>query len=121
MDFLIIYEKNRKVIGEVEFLKAVSNIKGITNIHQEKDERSVVSVDFQYENSFTVIRLSEDLDSFSIWKKSDASLYFAWAINQYLSPNFNLYVTDSDYNFDLNINKIMSLEDFRKIILEDHL
>jgi hypothetical protein len=77
---------------------------------------SILECDFSYESDFTIVRLSDDLETITISGTGDASLKIALEIQKsYPKP---IRVIDSDYNFDLQLQEISSVSEFRQKILE---
>lgn len=109
-------------IGEDEKFDAsqiasiLPEIPGTHNLKQGNFVGSILECEFADENDFTIIRLSDDLETISIYGNGDASLKIALSIQKlYPKP---IRLIDSEYSFDLVLEKIESVSELRQKMLE---
>lgn len=76
---------------------------------------SVIECDFLYNNDFTVVRVSDNLETISIHGSGEASLKIAVEMNK--QCNFPLRMTDVDYGFDIELMSVDSVTKLQSLIL----
>lgn len=111
---LFIGENEKFALNQISSILPV--IPGIHNLKEGNFVCSILECEFAYENDFTLIRLSDDLETISISGAGDASLKIALEIQKrYPKP---IRLIDLDYSFDLVLEKIGSVSELRQKMLE---
>jgi hypothetical protein len=72
----------------------------------------IIEGEFRDRDDFTIVRLSDDLETISIDGLGDASLKLALEIQKYYPKP--IQVIDSEYNFDISLETRISVGQFRQ-------
>ncbi len=116
MNILILFIGENKKFDENKILSILQDIPGIQNLREGNFVGSILECEFSEEDDFTLIRLSDDLETISISGIGDASLKIALEIQKRYPRAIR--VVDSNYNFELVIEEMESVNEFRQRILE---
>jgi hypothetical protein len=111
MNMLLIFKGEHETFDEKKVVRDLSEIRGVYNLHQGDFSGSIWECEYDYKKDSTIVRLSDDLKTITVHGIGDASLNIALEL-QKREPH-KLRVVDMGYNFDLMLNEIKSLEDFR--------
>ncbi|WP_199246184.1 hypothetical protein [[Phormidium] sp. ETS-05] len=102
---------NLNEVGEI-----FTKIPNIQNLKQGDFIGSILECEFSDNNDYTIIRLSDDLETISIDGDGDASLKIALEIQKHYPQNLRLI--DSNYSFDIELDKIKSVGQLRQKMRE---
>lgn len=94
----------------------LSKIPNIQNFKQGDFVGSILECEFSEKTDYTIIRLSDDLETISIDGDGDASLKIALEIQKHYPQNLRLI--DSNYSFDIELAKIKSVGQLRQNMRE---
>ncbi len=89
----------------------LTKIPNIQNFNQGNFVGSILECEFSEKNDFTIIRLSDDLETISIDGDGEASLKIALEIQKHYPQNLRLI--DSNYSFDIELAEIKSVGQLR--------
>lgn len=117
MLLLFIGESEKFDAKKVESIFA--QIPNMENFKKDNLIGVIIECEFAYHNDFTLIRLTEDLETITLSGDGDASLKAALEIQKYYDKSLRLI--DSNYSFDLVLEKIISVDELRQKILESSL
>lgn len=116
MQLLILFIGENEKFDQKKLVDIAQNIPGVENIREGEFVGSILEFEFSEGEDFTTVRLSGDRETINISGLGDASLKIALSIQKrYPKP---IIAVDSDYSFELVLNKINSLDKLRKKILE---
>ncbi|NEP89804.1 MAG: hypothetical protein F6K18_24885 [Okeania sp. SIO2C2] len=116
MQLLILFISENEQFDQNKLVDIVKNIPGIENIREGEFVGSILEFEFREGEDFTTVRLSGDRETISISGLGDASLKIALSIRKrYPQP---IIAVDSDYSFELVLDKINSLDQLRQKILD---
>lgn len=99
-----------------EVAEIFPKIPNIQNLKQGDFVGSILECEFSDNNDYTIIRLSDDLETISIDGDGDASLKIALEIQKHYPQNLRLI--DSNYSFDIELDKINSVSQLRQKMRE---
>lgn len=99
-----------------EVAEVFPKIPNIQNLKQGDFVGSILECEFSDNNDYTIIRLSDDLETISIDGDGDASLKIALEIQKNYPQNLRLI--DSNYSFDIELDKIKSVSQLRQKMRE---
>ncbi|MGL4503805.1 MAG: hypothetical protein ACRCU2_32390 [Planktothrix sp.] len=100
----------------IQIADILTKIPNIQNLKQGDFVGSILEGEFSEKNDFTIIRLSDDLETISIDGDGDASLKIALEIQKHYPQNLRLI--DSNYSFDIELAKINSVGQLRQNMRE---
>jgi hypothetical protein len=116
MKTLLLFLSKNEQFDPQEIALILQEIPGTNNLKEGKFVGSILECEFSDENDFTLIRLSDDLETITISGMGNASLKISLEIQKrYPKP---IRLIDSDYTFDLRLEKIISVSELRQKILE---
>ncbi len=109
MLLLFIGEDEKFNISQVA--DSLTKIPNIQNFKQGNFVGSILECEFSEKNDFTIIRLSDGLETISIDGDGEASLKIALEIQKHYPQNLRLI--DSNYSFDIELAEIKSVGQLR--------
>ncbi|WP_449416309.1 hypothetical protein [Phormidium nigroviride] len=119
MKTLMLFISKNEQFDPQQIALMLQEIPGTNNLKEGNFVGSILECEFSDENNFSLIRLSDDLETITIsgmGGMGNASLKISLEIQKrYPKP---LRLIDSDYTFDLVLEKILSLSELRQKILE---
>ncbi|NEP84893.1 MAG: hypothetical protein F6K17_02590 [Okeania sp. SIO3C4] len=116
MQLLILFIGENERFDQNQLVDMAKNIPGVENVREGEFVDSILEFEFSEGEDFTTVRLSGDRETISISGLGDASFKIALSIQKhYPQP---IIAVDSDYSFELVLDKINSLEKLRQKILE---
>ena len=116
MQLLILFIGENEKFDKNKLVDIAKEIPGVENIREGEFVGSILEFEFSEKEDFTTVRLSGDRETISISGLGNASLKIALSIQKrYPKP---IIAVDSDYSFELVLNKINSLNQLRQKILE---
>ena len=116
MKTLLLFIGKNEQFAPHQIASILQEIQGTNNLKEGNFVGSILECEFVDENDFTLIRLSDDLDTITISGMGNASLKISLEIQRrYPKP---IRLIDSDYSFDLVLEKIISVSELRQKMLE---
>ncbi len=116
MQLLILFIGENEKFDKNKLVDIAKDIPGVENIREGEFVGSILEFEFSEGEDFTTVRLSGDRETINISGLGNASLKIALSIQKrYPKP---IIAVDSDYSFELVLNKINSLNQLRQKILE---
>ncbi len=116
MKTLLLFLSKNEQFYTPEIALILQEIPGTNNLKEGNFVGSILECEFSDENDFTLIRLSDDLETITISGMGNASLKISLEIQKrYPKP---IRLIDSDYTFDLVLEKIGSMSELRQKMLE---
>ncbi len=116
MQLLILFIGENEQFDQNQLVDIAKNIPGVENIREGEFVGSILEFEFREGEDFTTVRLSGDRETISISGLGDASLKIAFSIQKrYPQP---IIAVDSNYSFELVLDRINSLDQLRQKILE---
>jgi hypothetical protein len=113
MSFLILFpENNDGRFDRDKLRRALEQIPSVQNVEEGAFTKSVLRCDFDYDDDRTTLRVGDDLKSIVIDGTGDASLKIAIEIQR--QCEFPIRTVDENYNFDLRLTAVSSVEELRK-------
>ncbi len=116
MQLLILFIGKNELFDQYKLVDIAKNIPGVENIREGEFVGSILEFEFREGEDFTTVRLSGDRETISIYGLGDASLKIALLIQKPYPQA--IIAVDSDYSFELILDKINSLEQLHQKILE---
>lgn len=116
MKTLLLFIGENQQFAPNQITSILPEIPGTYNLKLGNFVGSILECEFADQNDFTIIRLSDDLETISISGAIDAGLKIALEIQKRYPKAIRLI--DSDYNFDLVLDQIGSVSELRQKILE---
>lgn len=116
MQIMILFIGENEKFDSNKLVDIAKDIPGVENIREGEFVGSILEFEFRDLEDFTTVRLSDDRETISISGLGNASLKIALSIQKrYPQP---IIAVDSDYSFELILDKINSLDQLRQKILE---
>ena len=116
MQLLILFIGENEKFDKNKLVDIAKEIPGVENIREGEFVGSILEFEFSEKEDFTTVRLSGDRETISISGLGNASLKIALSIQKrYPKP---IIAVDSDYSFELVLDKINSLNQLRQKILD---
>lgn len=116
MKMLLLFIGENETFNLSQVADSLTKIPNIKNVKQGDFVGSILECEFSDKTDFTIIRLSDDLETISIDGDGDASLKIALKIQNNYPQNLRLI--DSNYSFDIELAKIKSVSQLRQNIRE---
>lgn len=116
MNILILFINDNEKFDKKKILPILQEISGTKNLKEGNFIGSIIECEYSYEDDFTLVRLSEDLETITISGMGDSSLKIALEIQKRYPTAIR--VVDSDYNFELILEELESVSEFRQRILD---
>ncbi|MGL5195406.1 MAG: hypothetical protein ACRC8Y_17630 [Chroococcales cyanobacterium] len=116
MKMLLLFIGEDEKFNLIQIADILTKIPNIQNLKQGDFVGSILEGEFSEKNDFTIIRLSDDLETISIDGDGDASLKIALEIQKHYPQNLRLI--DSNYSFDIELAKINSVGQLRQNMRE---
>ena len=116
MKMLLLFIGEDEKFNFSEIADILPKIPHIHNLKQGEFVGSILECEFSDKNDYTIIRLSDDLETISIDGDGDASLKIALEIQKHYPQNLRLI--DSNYSFDIELEKIKSVGQLRQKMRE---
>jgi hypothetical protein len=91
--------------------KTLAGMPGVSDIRRGDLIGSIIECEYTYRYSSTIVRLESDRDFISTDGVGDDSLRFALELQSRLNMPLRAY--DDEYNFDINLSAVKTVEDFR--------
>jgi hypothetical protein len=116
MKMLLLFIGEDEKFNLIQVADILTKIPNIQNLKQGDFVGSILEGEFSEKNDFTIIRLSDDLETISIDGDGDASLKIALELQKHYPKNLRLI--DSNYSFDIELAKINSVGQLRQNMRE---
>ncbi len=116
MKILLLLSGEDEKFNLSEVADILPKIPQIQNLKQGEFVGSILECELSDRNDYTMIRLSDDLETISIDGDGDASLKIALEIQKHYPQNLRLI--DSNYSFDIELDKIKSVGELRQKMQE---
>ncbi|HIK08794.1 MAG TPA: hypothetical protein IGS52_00760 [Oscillatoriaceae cyanobacterium M33_DOE_052] len=116
MKTLLLFIGESEKFNLSEVAEIFPKIPNIQNLKQGDFVGSILECEFFDKNDYTIIRLSDDLETISIDGDGDASLKIALEIQKHYPQNLRLI--DSNYSFDIELDQIKSVGQLRQKMRE---
>ena len=116
MQLLILFLDDNEKFDFDKLVDIAKDIPGVENMREGEFVSSILEFEFRDREDFTIVRLSGDRETISISGLGNASLKIAFLIQKFYPKP--IIAVDSDYSFELVLDKIDSLNQLRVEILE---
>ncbi|AFY80555.1 hypothetical protein [Oscillatoria acuminata] len=111
MKMLLLFIGEDEKFNLSQVADSLTKIPNIQNFKQGDFVGSILECEFSEKTDFTIIRLSDDLETISIDGDGEASLKIALEIQKHYPQNLRLI--DSNYSFDIELAEIKSVGQLR--------